>query len=65
MPYILKEAQKEGKKGFKVCKKDEPKKCFSKNPLPKETAQRQRTAIILSEMRRTPAAGAAAAKPKK
>jgi hypothetical protein len=64
MPYIIKEAQKEGKKGFKVCKKDEPKKCFSKNPLPKETAQKQRTAIILSEMRRGTGSAAAAGKKK-
>lgn len=54
MPYILQEVKQEGKKGFKVCKKDEPKKCFSKNPLPLQTAQRQRTAIIISELSRNP-----------
>lgn len=52
MPYIIKEATKDGKKGYKVCKKDEPKRCFSKNPLPKEKAFKQRIAIIISEKNR-------------
>jgi hypothetical protein len=53
MPYILREAQEKGEKGYKVCKKDEPKRCFSKHPLPLERAQKQRTAIILSELGRS------------
>jgi hypothetical protein len=48
MPYIIKKV----KNGFKVCKEDEPKKCFSKKPLTEETAKKQRTAIILSEKRK-------------
>ena len=31
MPYIIKEV----KKGYKVCKRDEPDTCFSKKPLSK------------------------------
>ena len=56
MPYIIVEAKEKGtkgekeKKGFKVCKRDHPEKCFSKHPLPKERAVKQRTAIILSEL---------------
>lgn len=46
MPYIIKKA----KEGYKVCKKDEPKRCFSKQNLTEETAKKQRTAIILSEL---------------
>jgi hypothetical protein len=49
MPYILKEVGE----GYKVCKKDNPKRCFSKDPIPKERAVKQRTAIILSEMGRS------------
>jgi hypothetical protein len=49
MPYILKEVQASGKKGFKVCKKSNPEKCFSKEPLPKARAIKQRVAIILSQ----------------
>lgn len=47
MPYILKKE----KSGFKVCKRDEPSRCFSKEPLTEEQAKKQRTAIILSELR--------------
>lgn len=45
MPYIIKKV----KTGFKVCKKDEPKVCFSKRGLPLKRAKKQRVAIILSE----------------
>jgi len=47
MPYIIEEFED----GYKVCKKDEPNKCFSKNALPLETAKKQEKAIILSELR--------------
>lgn len=57
MPYIIQEVKQEGKKGYKVCKKANPEKCFSKKPLPLETAQRQRTAIIISEHTRKPSGG--------
>ncbi len=50
MPYIIKEAKEKGKKGYKVCKRDEPARCFSKHPLTEEKATKQRTAIIMSEM---------------
>ena len=62
MPYIIKEVTGEDKKktkGYKVCKKDNPEKCFSKTPLPKERAEKQRTAIIISELSRRPATAAA------
>ena len=39
------------KDGFKVCKKDEPKKCFSKNGLSLGVAKKQERAIILSELK--------------
>jgi hypothetical protein len=45
MPYIIKEF----KKGFKVCKKDDPSKCFSKKPIPKINAEKQLKAIGMSE----------------
>ena len=38
------------KYGFRVCKKDQPSVCFSKKPLTKKTALKQRTAINLSEL---------------
>ena len=53
MPYIIKETKEKGVKGYKVCKLDNPKKCFSKHPLKEEQAKKQRTAIILSEMGRS------------
>ena len=49
MPYIIKPV----KKGFKVCKADEPTKCFSNKPLTKKKAKKQEVAIILSERRKT------------
>jgi hypothetical protein len=53
MPYVITPVKEKGKKGYKVCKRDEPKRCFSKDPLPKERAEKQRTAIILSELGRS------------
>jgi len=58
MPYIIKKVHTMEATGFKVCKKDEPQKCFSKKPLPLETAKKQRVAIAISEhtpRKRTPA----------
>ena len=52
MPYIIRESIEGDTKGYKVCKKDNTRKCFSKHPLPKERAEKQRTAIILSELSR-------------
>lgn len=46
MVYIIKKV----KNGFKVCKKTEPSVCFSKKPLTKKRAMKQRTAINLSEL---------------
>lgn len=48
MPYTLIKVKNNR---FKVCKKDEPKICFSKKGLPLKRAKAQRTAIILSELR--------------
>jgi hypothetical protein len=45
MPYIIKKIDD---KGYKVCKKDEPKVCFSKKPIPKIRAIKQRKAIGMS-----------------
>lgn len=50
MPYVIKKSSEKGKKGYKVCKLDEPSRCFSKHPLSEEIAKKQRTAIIMSEM---------------
>lgn len=58
MPYIIRPSKEKEEHGFKVCKKDEPRKCFSKHPLPLERAQKQRVAIILSEMGRSRRGGA-------
>lgn len=38
------------KYGFRVCKATQPKVCFSKKPLTKKQAKKQRTAINLSEL---------------
>jgi hypothetical protein len=46
MPYIIRKY----KYGFRVCKKDEPSVCFSKKPLTRKRAIKQRTAINLSEL---------------
>jgi hypothetical protein len=45
MPYIIKKV----KGGFKVAKESKPSEVFSKRPLTKKTAIKQRIAIILSE----------------
>jgi len=44
MPYRIVKT----KNGYKVCKAD-MSKCFSKKPLPKETAEKQMKAIIINE----------------
>ena len=41
MPYFIKKIDN----GFKVCMDNEPKRCFSKNPLPKSRAVKQLRAI--------------------
>jgi DNA adenine methylase len=46
MPYIIKPVNN----GYKVCKKDNPNKCFSNKPLTEEKAIKQEKAIILSEL---------------
>ena len=38
------------KYGFRVCKANQPSVCFSKKPLTKKNAVKQRTAINLSEL---------------
>jgi len=50
MPYIIKKVKEGKEEGYKVCKRDKPTRCFSKKPLTEETAKKQRTAIIMSEM---------------
>lgn len=45
MPYEIKKV----KDGFKVCKKTNPSKCFSKKPLTKSKATKQMKAIIINE----------------
>lgn len=47
MPYSIDKV----KGGFLVC---DDKKCFSKHPLTKKKAQKQRIAIALSEHRKSP-----------
>jgi len=48
MPYMIKPVAK----GYKVAKKDDPSKVFSKKPLTRERAVKQMKAIILSELKR-------------
>ena len=45
MPYILKKINNR----YKVCKEADEDVCFSKKPLSKETAEKQKKAIILNE----------------
>ena len=45
MPFFIKKF----KNGYKVCKRDEPKKCFSKKPIPLKNAEKQIRAIGMSE----------------
>jgi hypothetical protein len=45
MPYIIKKIDG----GYKVCKVDEPNKCFSKKPIPKSRAIKQLRAIGMNE----------------
>lgn len=49
MPYEL---VKQRNNTFKVCKKSNLSECYSKKGLPLERAKKQRTAIILSELKR-------------
>jgi hypothetical protein len=64
MPYVILAKTQEGKKGYKVCKADNPSKCFSKQPLNKETAIKQRAAIAISESQRKKSGGKTAQKKK-
>ena len=48
MPYIIRKINS----GFKVCKESDPSECFSKKGLTQKRAKKQRTAIILSELRK-------------
>lgn len=60
MPYIIKKVKEDGQTGYKVCKRDEPSRCFSKHGMTEKKAKKQRTAIIMSEMgisRKTGGAG--------
>lgn len=45
MPYITKKV----KGGYKVCKRNNPSKCFSKKPLTKTTARKQEIAMRINE----------------
>ena len=47
MPYTIKKV----KDGYKVCKKGNESECFSKHGLPKERAEKQEKAIIISELK--------------
>lgn len=47
MPYTIKKVSG----GYKVCKRG-TRECFSKKGLPLERAKKQRTAIILSELKK-------------
>ena len=47
MPYTIKKV----KDGYKVCKKGNESECFSKQGLPKERAEKQEKAIIISELK--------------
>lgn len=67
MPYIIKKVKEDGQTGYKVCKRDEPSRCFSKHTMTEEKAKKQRTAIIMSEMgisRKTGGAGSSKSKKK-
>ena len=50
MPYFLRNVEDDK---FKVCKKSDPDKCFSKNGLTKSKAIRQKKAIELSERKKS------------
>jgi len=47
MPYTIKKCAK----GYKVCLVADPSRCFSKKPLTKTTAEKQRRAIVMNELR--------------
>ena len=65
MPYVILAKTQEGKKGYKVCKADNHAKCFSKQPLTKEKAIKQRAAIAISEVQRSKAGAKATSQKKK
>lgn len=48
MPYTIKPVNK----GFKVCKKTNPKICFSNKPITKTKAIKQMKAIILTTLKK-------------
>ena len=48
MPYFLKKY----KDGYKLCLVENPSTCFSKKPIPKARAIKQRKAIGISESRK-------------
>ncbi len=52
MPYIIRKSKSKSKKGYKVCKKNNTRKCFSKSPLSLRRAKKQMKAIIISEVKR-------------
>lgn len=49
MPFFIKKT----KDGFKVCKRDEPKKCFSNKSLTLSKAKKQMKAIGMNEHKKT------------
>lgn len=50
MPYVLKEIKgATGYKRWKVCKEDNKKECFSKEPLTKTRAKAQMKALYANE----------------
>ncbi len=62
MPYVIVESHRKGKNGkikhgYRVRKRDKDRKTgkytyFSKHPLSKKMVEKQRKAIVLSELRR-------------
>jgi hypothetical protein len=48
MPYLIRKISQ----GYKVCKESKPSECYSNKPLTKKRAMKQKTAIILSELRK-------------
>jgi len=52
MPYIIRKSKAKSKRGYKVCKKNNTRKCFSKKPLSLKRAKKQMKAIIISEINR-------------
>ena len=44
MPYVMKKVRG----GYKVCKRDERGKCFSKKPLAQNKARKQLAAMVIN-----------------